>query len=196
MNYYRIFFNIYQRAAQKMCLECQEFIEKGSRILDLGCGSGIAGKAFQEFFQADLIEVDIKDKRVVNIPFQIIDGINLPFPENYFDVVLINYVLHHAKNPLALLKEAKRVTKDKIIIYEDLPERFLGKAICWFHGYTFHLFFQHSKTEKREKLNFNFKTNKEWRDVFENLELKSIFEKRISSIFNPIEKKLFVLEKI
>jgi len=88
-----------------------------------------------------VIGVDIKDKRVVNIPFQIIDGKNLPFPEKSFDLVLINYVLHHSGDPVAILKEAKRVSK-KIIIYEDLPEDILSKIFCQFHSLTFNIFFK------------------------------------------------------
>jgi len=140
--YYRIFSKVYQRAAKKMCLECQDFIEKGSRILDLGCGPGIVGKNFKDFFQAKVIGVDIKDKRIANIPFKIIDGKSLPFKENEFDICLISYVLHHLENPERILKEAKRVSKGKIIIFEDLPENFLSKLICQLHGFTFNKFFQ------------------------------------------------------
>ena len=185
MNFYRIFSKIYERAAQKMCLDCQDFIKKDSIILDLGCGAGIIGMTFQDFFQAKLIGADIKDNRIFPIPFKIINGETLPFSENSFDVVLINYVLHHSKNPISLLKEAKRVSS-KIIIYEDLPEGFLSKLICKIHGIFFNKFF------KIENQAF-FKTSKDWREIFEKLGLKTIFEKRVSSILNPVKKKLFVL---
>ncbi|MBZ9569801.1 class I SAM-dependent methyltransferase, partial [Patescibacteria group bacterium] len=124
--YYRIFSKIYEMGAKQMCKDCQNFIEKGSKILDLGCGSGIAAENFQDFFDAKVIGADIKDNRVLDIPFRIIDGGNLPFRNLFFDIVLINYVLHHAQDPERLLKEAKRVSK-KIIIYEDLPEGILSK---------------------------------------------------------------------
>ena len=62
-----------------MCRQCENFIERKAKILDLGCGSGIVGKTFQDFFQAELTGVDIKDQRAVKIPFQIVDGKNLPF---------------------------------------------------------------------------------------------------------------------
>ena len=188
--YYQIFRKIYRRAARKMCLDCQDFLKEGSKILDLGCGSAIAGKEFQNFFRVKLIGLDIKDRRIEKIPFQVFDGKNLPFSENSFDTTLINYVLHHAKDPISLLKEAKRVSKEKIIIYEDLPEGILSKLFCKIHGVTFNYFFQKS----REKI--NFKNSEEWKKIFDNSGLKLIFEKRISSIFNPVKKKLFILEKI
>ena len=169
-----------------MCCDCQNFIEKGSKILDLGCGSGIVAKTFQDFFQAEIVGVDIQDKRIFNFPFKIIDGKNLPFSENSFNVVLISYVLHHSYNPISLLKEAKRVTKNKIIIYEDLPEGFLSNLVCKIHGFTFNQFLQNKKQK------FDFKKKEEWQKIFENLNLKIIFEKKIS---NLPKKTFFVLKK-
>ena len=191
MNYfYKIFSGVYEMAAKKMCFHCKGFIKEGSKILDLGCGSGIIGNHFQQYFKGELMGVDIKDQRIVNVPFQVYNGVFLPFSENHFDVVLINYVLHHCQNPSATLEEAKRVVKDKIIIFEDLAEGILAKLICKIHGISFDFLFQ------RNKETGNFKKGDEWEKIFENLGLKLIFEKRVSSIFDPVKKKLFILEKV
>jgi ubiquinone/menaquinone biosynthesis C-methylase UbiE len=181
--YYRIFFPFYQWAAQKMCHDCQDFIKKGERLLDLGCGSGIVAKAFQDFFQAKVIGVDIRDQRIFNFPFEIIDGKTLPFSEKSFDTVLISYVLHHSNDPVALLKEAKRVSK-KIIIYEDLPETLLSKIYCKFHSITFNKFFQKNS-------NSSFKTSEEWEKIFQKIGLTIIFKKRINNF--PVKKELYIL---
>ena len=184
MNYYRIFSKTYERAAKKMCLACQDFIEKGSKILDLGCGSGIVGNQFKEFFYAEVIGVDIIDRRILPLPFEIIDGKHLPFPEKYFDVILINYVLHHAKDPTALLKNAKRVGK-KIIIFEDLPEGLFSKLICRFHGLSYSTLFKNP--------NFiSFNSEKDWEKIFKEIGLNVIFKKRINNFL--IKKELFICE--
>lgn len=171
-----------------MCFDCKDFIEEGSNILDLGCGSGIVADEFGKFFKAKIVGADIKDQRVKKIPFAIIDGFHLPFPQDFFDVVLINYVLHHTKDPTSLLEEAKRVSKEKIIIYEDLPEGFLSKLICQLHYFSYNFLFQKSRESK-----INFRDDKNWKDVFNDIKLKLVFEKEISSF--PIKKKLFILEK-
>jgi len=191
MNFHRIFSKIYEMASQKMCLDCLGFIEKGDKILDLGCGSGIVAKNFRDFFKAEILGVDIKDNRIIPIPFKIIDGQSLPFKDLIFDVVLISYVLHHSKDPETLLKEAKRVGK-KIIIFEDLPEGFFSELKCSFHQASYNAFFQ------KEKQKFNFKSKKEWQELFKRLGLKIIAQKQPSLIFNildPGKKILFVLEK-
>ncbi len=183
MSFYRLFSKIYQRAARKMCFACQDFIKKGSKILDLGCGSAIVGNQFKKFFQAEVIGVDIMDRRIIPLSFKIFDGKNLPFPENFFDVVLINYVLHHAQDPIALLKEAKRVSKDKIIIFEDLPVGFFSKLNCQIHGFSFDNFFGNPSET-------SFKTEREWEKIFEGIGLKVIFKKRVKNF--PVKKELFI----
>lgn len=176
--------------AGKMCWDCQDFIKDGSKILDLGCGSGIITKEFENFFKADIIGIDIKDQRIEKIPFQLFDGKKIPFPDNFFDAVLITFVLHHSADPISILKEAKRVAKEKIIIYEDLADGFFSRLVCKLHGASYNYFFQKNKVKN------SFKKNTEWKEIFQNLQLRPLFEKRTSSAINPAKKKLFILEKI
>jgi len=188
MIYYRVFSKVYEIAAKKMCRECSHFIKNGANILDLGCGSGIVAGEFRKFFGAKIEGVDIVDKRVVLVPFTPYDGRNLPFADNSFDTVLVAHALHHCEDPIRVLNEAKRVAKDKIIIYEDLPENIISKFICKFHGKSFALLFGENKESS------NFKAGDQWREVFKNLGLKLIFEKRVWP-FTLRKLKMFVLEK-
>jgi SAM-dependent methyltransferase len=182
--FYKFFSKFYLSSAQKMCRQCSYFIKKGAKILDLGCGSAIVASAFKKKFSANMSGVDIVDKRVEPISFALYDGKNLPFVDNSFDVVLINYVLHHCQDPVKVLQEAKRVAKDKIIIYEDLPENFFSRLICRLHGKSFAWLF------RNDKESCNFKKNVEWKEVFEKLDLKLVFGKRVL-----IYSKMFVLQK-
>lgn len=175
-----------------MCQECEPFIENGSKILDLGCGRGITAKVVKRYFQAEVIGVDVKDQRTVSLPFHLIDGENLPFSDNSFDTVMINYVLHHAANPQNLIQEAKRVSRNRIIVYEDLKEKGLAGAICWLHQNTYKIFVPSQKGSIR------FHNEYEWQDIFRNLGLKVTLKKatnpKLSWIY-PAKNILFVLEK-
>ncbi|MDI6883296.1 MAG: class I SAM-dependent methyltransferase [Patescibacteria group bacterium] len=189
--YYQIFQKFYQQATKRMCQDCQDFIKEGSKILDLGCGSGIVANEFQNFFKAEIVGVDVKDFRISPIPFKVFDGRNLPFNENSFDIVLISYVLHHTQNPGELLREAKRVGK-KIIIFEDLPEGILAKTRCYLHQLTYNIFF--GKNFQR----FNFKNRKGWEKFFKKFGLKIIAQKRTFTNFDfldPVKRIIFVLKK-
>lgn len=183
------FSKIKLKSAKKMCQMTEPFIKRGSKILDLGCGSGIITKVFQEYFRAEILGVDIQDKRKFKIPFQLIDGKNLPFKKNSFDIVLINFVLHHTECPVKLISQSKEIAK-RIIIFEDLPEGILSKIFCFFHGLFFNLFLQ-SKFQK-----LNFKKEKEWVETFEKIGLKILFKKQFKDPkLYPVKKILFVLER-
>jgi SAM-dependent methyltransferase len=181
MSFWGVFKKFYEIAAEKMVKEIEEFLT-GEKILDLGCGSGIFGKKIEEKLKKEVIGIDIVDKRVCKIPFKIYDGKNIHFSNDYFDVVIVAFVLHHTEDPVSILKEAKRVGK-RIIIFEDLPEGISSKIYCFLHWITWNLFF--GKSPK-----FNFHTSREWEEIFKNLGLKLISEKNFL-----IKRKIFVLEK-
>jgi SAM-dependent methyltransferase len=181
MSFWKVFKPFYEVAAEKMVKEIEEFL-RGEKILDLGCGSGIFAKKIEEKLKKKVLGIDIVDKRVFKIPFKIYDGKKIPFANDYFDVVVVAFVLHHTKDPISTLKEAKRVGK-RIIIFEDLPEGIFGKAYCFLHWISWNLFF--GKSPK-----FNFHTSKEWEEIFKNLGLKLISERNFL-----IKRKIFVLEK-
>lgn len=187
MRFYRVFQKIYEQAAHKMCQDCEQFIEQESKILDIGCGSAIVANTFQNFFDTEIVGADVIDRRLFPIAFSLIDGKKLPFPSKSFDNILIAYTLHHSKDPIFLLKEAVRVCRGKIFIYEDLPEGLLSKVFCKIHSFSFDkLFGNKNKTA--------FKTEEEWQEVFKALKLNLIFDKQVSYGFEPVKKKLFILE--
>ena len=173
-----------------MCKDCERFISLNSQILDLGCGSGIVGKEFSKLFDSEVIGIDIIDNRVIEVPFRKFDGDDLLFlKDNSFDVVLINFVLHHCQNPAELLKESKRVSRKAIILYENLPEGLLSSLSCFFHGVSFAYLFQNNSNRGK------FFKDKEWKKIFEDLKLEVVYSKKVSSFFNPMKEQLYVLKK-
>ena len=187
---YRLFRNQYERAGREMCKDCLNFIKEDSNLLDLGCGSGIIGKEFGRFFNSEVLGLDIIDNRVVEIPFRRYDGNNLSFlKDNSYDAVLINFVLHHCQNPIELLKEAKRVSKGIIILYENIPEGLLSKLFCYFHGTSFAYFFQNNSNKGK------FFTRKEWESIFEKMGLKVIYSNNVSGL-KLMKEHLYVLNKV
>ena len=51
------------------------------------------------------------------IPVETFDGRSIPYPDGLFDAVMLVDVLHHASDPLLLLREAARV--GKIVLVKD-----------------------------------------------------------------------------
>jgi len=172
-----------------MCKDCLNFIKEDSNLLDLGCGSGIIGKEFGRFFNSEILGLDIIDNRIIEIPFRKYNGNSLSFlKDNSYDAVLINFVLHHCQNPIELLKESKRVSKDIIVIYENIPEGLMSKIFCYFHGVSFACFFQ--KNENKGK----FLKREKWEEEFEKMGLKVLYSKKVSGL-KLMKEHLYILSK-
>lgn len=88
------------------------------RILDLGCGTGTSADLFKRILpEAQWIGLDIEESPEVasrsrtGVEFHSFDGINIPFPDESFDLIFSNQVLEHVRQPVELLKEVRRVLK-------------------------------------------------------------------------------------
>ncbi|MGB5709456.1 MAG: class I SAM-dependent methyltransferase [Waterburya sp.] len=88
------------------------------KVLDLGCGEGNSEAKFKAHYQnVEWFGLDIDESPEVNARtktegnFYTFDGINIPFEDNYFDVIYSNQVFEHVRYPEALLKEINRVLK-------------------------------------------------------------------------------------
>jgi ubiquinone/menaquinone biosynthesis C-methylase UbiE len=63
-------------------------------------------------------EINVNDAELsANISLVLIDAKRLEFPDNYFDMVISNSLIHHLPNPLSFLKEINRVIKPNAGIF-------------------------------------------------------------------------------
>ncbi len=90
-------------------------VGQGTKYLDVGCGSGMAISkaeakgAFAAGLDASQALLDIAGSRSPDAELHLGDLEDLPFDDKRFDVVTSFNSLQYAGNPLAALKEAKRV---------------------------------------------------------------------------------------
>ena len=119
-----------------------------SNFLDLGCGTGemikiiLASdkkkKASGIDISPKLIEV-AKKKLPQAVDLRIGDSENLPYPNEFFDVVYCNDSFHHYPNPDNVISEVFRVLKKEgIFIICDCWQPYLGRIIM-------NIYMKHSK---------------------------------------------------
>nr|MBC7245415.1 class I SAM-dependent methyltransferase [Chloroflexota bacterium] len=116
----------------------------GKRILDVGCGLGTYMKKLLAFSK-EVYGVDIDPEKVAQAQQQLehiylAPAEELPFPDAYFDVVLLHEVLEHVTDDRQAVREAYRVTKvsGRIVIFA--PNRlypFETHGVYWRGGYHF-----------------------------------------------------------
>ena len=90
-----------------------------ARVLEIGSGLGIlAGEASQRLhdglvvgieYSADQLRAASRDR--AGLAFVQGDAHRLPLADDSFDIVYCRYLLEHVRDPLAVLKEARRVLK-------------------------------------------------------------------------------------
>jgi len=93
-------------------------------LLDIGTGNGEIAHYLSEFY--DVVSVDVVDQRAVRDGFTFVqlDGEELPFADQSFDVIVSNHVIEHVADADLHLSEIGRVLKDNGLVYLATPNRF------------------------------------------------------------------------
>jgi SAM-dependent methyltransferase len=108
---------VFDRRAEVLAGHLGEMIPTDARVLDVGCGDGAVAKLLlQKRPDISIHGIDVLLRNNLYIPITHYDGKLIPHPDNSFDAVILIDVLHHAADPIALLKEVCRVTRKSIII--------------------------------------------------------------------------------
>lgn len=99
-------------------------IDKGMRVLELGCGTGDMWKGRKSLIRAcsKLILSDFSDGMVAatketignydNIEYKVLDIQEIPYEDKSFDIVIANMMLYHVPNINKGLAEVRRVLKN------------------------------------------------------------------------------------
>jgi ubiquinone/menaquinone biosynthesis C-methylase UbiE len=126
----------------------KEYVPKKSSFLDLGCGTGYLMKKAIEDCECRVVGIDpqpllagVRTDITENEKFRIIKGVaeNLPFSDEYFDIIHSSHVLEHVQNSLKVFQEIKRVLKVDGIIIIGVPTA----TSAWINLFTNLLFTSH-----------------------------------------------------
>jgi SAM-dependent methyltransferase len=119
-------------------------IPDATRVLDVGAWDGRLGRVLRDRKGCEVILTDVVDKNATDLPLRVFDGATLPCDDASRDVILFVYVLHHAADDLALLREARRVCAPggRVVVAEDQVET-AGQRIITigFHVWLFTMTF-------------------------------------------------------
>lgn len=158
----------------------------GEKNLDLGCGNGGLCLSLRTLGH-DVTPVDVQNHSFFEEVAPVIyDGAHLPFEDGSFDTVLLITVLHHTPDPDAVLREAMRVSRKRIIVMEDVFQNAVQKHLTFFTDSLVNLeFYGHPHTNRRHE---------EWVHTFGKLNLHiSHYESFRTLLF--YRQVIYVLEK-
>ena len=102
------------------------------RVLEIGCGSGGIAHYFATHtkLRCEVTGVDVHDNRQITEGYHFlkVNGVELPFADACFDLVITNHVIEHvggARNQLKHIKEIGRVLSPGGVGYLAVPNRWM-----------------------------------------------------------------------
>jgi SAM-dependent methyltransferase len=156
---------IFNRRVRVLSGQLARLLPQNARLLDVGCGDGSLTHLLSQKrpdVQPHGIDVLVRDKTWVPvIPF---DGQVIPYEDASFDVVMFVDVLHHTTDPMILLHEAMRVTRQAIILKDHTCNG-------WLAGPTLRFMDQVGNQRYGVALPYNYWPQQKWRDAFDKLGL-------------------------
>jgi ubiquinone/menaquinone biosynthesis C-methylase UbiE len=174
--------------AYDMALEIARVVQRGSEVLDVGCGNGFIAHHLSALLGAAVSGIDLEESTEAPINYAPYDGKRFPAESKSFDAVLLCYVLHHAQDVSVMLKEIRRVLREGglAIIYEDIPETWWDRFVCSIHNQQW----------KDRTGVCTFRDESEWRRLFEDFGFEIRSERQLSRMRNlthPVRRRFFVL---
>jgi SAM-dependent methyltransferase len=193
MKLFRIFARRRRRnrvgSAYDMAIEIARHLPAGTRVLDVGCGSGFIAHHLSALLGTAVHGADRMAATEAPIAYRSFDGETLPFDDRGYDAVLFCYVLHHARDAQVLLSEARRVLRPggRIVIYEDTPRAWIDGLLCR----------RHERAWKRRSGPCTFRRDDEWRGLFGRLGLRVLGSRPLSRLRDPgypVARSFYLLE--
>lgn len=174
--------------AYDMALEIGRLIPTGSRVLDIGCGNGYIAHHLSAIVGAHVTGIDLKPKTDAHINYRQYDGTRFPIAGRSIDAALLCYVLHHTQDVKLVLTELRRVLRDGgwAVVYEDIPETHWDRLVCSVHDRKWR-----SRTGP-----CTFRTDGEWRALFETSGFAVVKERRLSRWRNlayPVSRRCYLV---
>lgn len=104
----------------------------GSKVLDVGVNDGVFAEMLKNKRKCkvtgiDISEVALEEAKKKGLHVLVADAENLPFQDEYFDVVNCQEVLSHLFDPVQAISEMKRVLKKNGILLGSVPHETLQR---------------------------------------------------------------------
>jgi SAM-dependent methyltransferase len=159
---------VHPRRLRVLAGHVARLLPHGARVLDVGAGDGrLARLVMAERPDVGIGGLDVLVRGGAQIPIDAFDGRTLPLGDGSVDAVLFIDVLHHAHDPLELLREGARVSRGVVIIKDHTLDGFLA-------GPTLRFMDRIGNARHGVALPFNYWPRQKWLSVLDRLGLSIV----------------------
>jgi SAM-dependent methyltransferase len=157
--------HVHPRRSRILGEQLAPLIPQGARVLDVGCGDGLVAHLITRARPDVRVEgVDVLVRPQTHIPVKPFDGRHLPRGSSRPDVVMFIDVLHHADDPLALLREGAATATRGLLIKDHTLEGILA-------GPTLRFMDRVSNHKHSVATPYNYWSRRQWIDACDQLGL-------------------------
>ncbi len=160
-------------------------------VLDLGCAEGYVGQQIRESLGASVVLADVTDMNRTQLPFTRVPEDHLPWESGTYDVVVLCLVLHHTKDAEAVLCEALRVCRGRVIVVESTYSSPSQLRLLTFFDKLANRTRSSGKMKAQER-QLHFRTVAGWRAIFAKFGARILAEEKRGASFAT--QAVFVLQ--
>jgi SAM-dependent methyltransferase len=156
---------VHSRRVDRLSRHLAAELPPAAEVLDVGCGDGRLAHRIAELRpDVSVRGIDVLVRQETAIPVEAFDGRSIPLPADSVDAVMFVDVLHHAEDPLGLLREAARTARKAVLIKDHLREGVGALTTLRFMDWM-------GNARFGVRLPYQYWTREEWRAAFRSVGL-------------------------
>lgn len=126
----RAFESLEERRGRRIARLLSDYLERGAKVLDLGCGNLVAAQEIAEQARVRIVGLERLAFARRRLPLVLYAGGTVPFRDRSFDTVLLAFVLHHCEDGgVEVLGEARRIARRRILVLEDAYDHLIERSL-------------------------------------------------------------------
>ncbi len=156
---------VHSRRVDSLTRGLLNILPEAGSVLDVGCGDGwLASQLAEQLPLTSFCGIDVLVRPDTHIPISHFDGIEIPYPDDHFETVMMVDVLHHTVDPAVLLREAKRVARKFVVLKDHTRDGLAAQATLRMMDWV-------GNAHHGVALPYNYLSKAEWQRLFKHLEL-------------------------